>query len=254
MKNPPFICSYPVQLNHISADGKMRSWSLFDCLQDAAGRHADELGLGLKQLRNSDLSWVLSRIRLKMEQFPEYGQTIKITTYPSGFDRLFAYRQFLLTDEKTGQLFGYAGSAWLTLNPTNFRPVSPAKFLTGAAQWEYDGEIYFQEEKLGKLHAPSPAGQPIPHRVSSAWIDYNRHLNNAYYAMFTEDWLGAQTGQLVRMTELQINFNSSTGLAQTLNCSGFLENSGRFYVEGINSGTGKNAFQAAGSCQIIQLP
>ena len=94
MKNPPFILQYPVRLNDIGVDGRMRSWVVFDLLQDAAGRHADQLGLGLKQLRESDLSWVLSRIRVKMQDFPEYGETLKIITYPSGFDRLFAYRQF----------------------------------------------------------------------------------------------------------------------------------------------------------------
>ena len=31
-----------------------------------------------------------------MQDFPEYGETLKIITYPSGFDRLFAYRQFEL--------------------------------------------------------------------------------------------------------------------------------------------------------------
>ena len=46
MKNPPFVIEYPVQLNDISFDAKMRSWSIFNYLQDAAGRHADLLGLG----------------------------------------------------------------------------------------------------------------------------------------------------------------------------------------------------------------
>ena len=69
MEHAPFTVCYPVRLNDISIDAKIRSWVLFDCLQDAAGRHADQLGLGLKQLRHSDLSWVLSRIRLRMEDF-----------------------------------------------------------------------------------------------------------------------------------------------------------------------------------------
>ncbi|MBO5722226.1 MAG: hypothetical protein J6S19_03835, partial [Lentisphaeria bacterium] len=63
MKNTPFAIEYPVLLNDISVDAKIRSWVIFNYLQDAAGRHADRLGLGLKQLRSSDLSWVLSRIR-----------------------------------------------------------------------------------------------------------------------------------------------------------------------------------------------
>ena len=179
MKNEPFVITYPVRLNDISVDAKLRSWVVFDYLQDAAGRHADLLGVGLKQLRKSDLSWVLSRIRIQMDAFPEYGDTIKITTWPSGFDRLFAYRQFEITSAETGKRFGVAGSAWLTLNPENFRPVSPQKYLTGLPQWEYDGEVFFQEETLGKITSPENMGGNMPHRVSSAMVDYNRHLNNA---------------------------------------------------------------------------
>jgi acyl-ACP thioesterase len=128
-KNKPFVIDYPVRLNDISVDAKMRSWSVFNYLQDAASCHADHLGVGLKQLRDSDLSWVLSRIRLQMDEFPGYGETVRISTYPSGFDRLFAYRQFVLTSVETGRRLGVAGSAWLTLNPANYRPVSPRRCL-----------------------------------------------------------------------------------------------------------------------------
>ncbi len=248
MKNPPFVVEYPVRLNDISIDSKMRSWVVFDYLQDAAGRHADLLGVGLKQLRNSDLSWVLSRIRVKMEDFPEYGDILRIATYPSGFDRLFAYRQYVLTSAVTGKFFGAAGSAWLTLNPANFRPVSPAKFLTGLPQWEYEGEVYFQGETLGKLTAVDSELEAITRqRVSSSMIDYNCHLNNAFYAMFTEDMLGVKSGCLVRMNEVQINFNASTALSDTLICNGCMDCDGAFYAQGIQESSGKNAFQAQGT-------
>ena len=183
-----------------------------------------------------------------MEDFPEYGDILRITTYPSGFDRLFAYRQYVLTSAVTGKFFGAAGSAWLTLNSENFRPVSPAKHLTGLPQWEYDGEIYFQGETLGKLAAPDcELEAPVSQRVSSTMIDCNRHLNNAFYAMFIEDMLGMKSGGLVRMTEVQINFNASTALNDTLLCSGKLADDGTFYAQAVQQSSGKNAFQAQGS-------
>ena len=253
MKNPPFEIQYPVQLNDISLDSKMRSWVIFNYLQDAAGRHADELGMGLKQLRKSNLSWVLSRIRLKMETFPEYGDVLKITTYPSGFDRLFAYRQFILSSAATGNIYGYAGSAWLTLNPENYRPVSPAKCLTGLPQWEFEGKTYFQGESLGKITVSAEAlNMPVDHRISSAYIDYNRHLNNTYYAMFTEDWLGKKINFPVRMKEIQINFNHTTGFGEHLLCSGDISGD-QFYVEGTLSESNKNAFQAQGTFDKIDV-
>ena len=252
MKNPPFTVDYKVQLNDISCDAKMRSWVIFNFLQDAAGRHADELGVGLKQLRQSDLSWVLSRIKVKMDDFPEYGDVLRISTYPSGFDRLFAYRQFVLSSAVSGKRFGVAGSAWLTLNPENFRPVSPVKHFAGLSDWEYEGEIWFQQETLGKLVPDERNSSPVVQRVSCTQIDYNRHLNNAYYAMFTEDWLGMKLGKLLRFDELQINFNQSTVCGENLCCSGNLDENGTFQVTGAQESSGKNAFIAQGHCIVTE--
>lgn len=247
MQNKPFVVEYPIRLNDISVDSKLRSWVAFDYLQDAAGKHADLLGLGLQQLRNSDLSWVLSRIRLKMDDFPAYGDTLRITTYPSGFDRLFAYRQFVLSSAKSGRVFGVAGSAWLTLNTGNFRPVSPARYLTDLVQWQYDEAIYFQGETLGKIAAADIADDtPTMERVSCSMIDYNRHLNNAFYAMFTENYLGAKSSGLIRMKEIQLNFNQSTPLAEEIECRGIIQENGAFYTAGFHRSSGKNAFQAQG--------
>ncbi len=252
-KKSVFTIDYPVQLFDLAPDAGLRSYTVFNYLQDAAGRHADELGFGLRQLRDSDLSWVLSRIRVRMDEFPEYGDVLRVTTYPSGFDRLFAYRQFRLESALTGRFFGVAGSAWLTLNPENFRPVSPAKYLQGLDHWVHDGEIFFQGETLGKIRNDAETGLPLIHRVSAAQIDYNRHLNNAYYAMFTEDWLGEKMQSLLRMRELQINFNQTTPFRENLLCSGILNEDGSFFVTGTQQSNGKNAFQAQGVCTPVDI-
>ncbi len=252
-KSSIFTADYPVQLFDLAPDARIRSYTLFNYLQDAAGRHADELGFGLRQLRDSDLSWVLARIRFRMDEFPEYGDILRITTYPSGFDRLFAYRQFRLESALSGKFFGVAGSAWLTLNPENFRPVSPAKYLSGLDHRVHDGEIYFQGDTLGKIRNDSETVLPLEHRISAAQIDYNRHLNNAYYAMFAEDWLGEKTQSLVRMQEIQVNFNLTTQFRETLVCRGAVTENNSFYITGEQQNGGRNAFQAQGVFSILEV-
>ena len=239
---------YPVQLNEVSPDGRIRSSIIFNCLQDAAGRDADRLGLGMHHLEEKNLIWVLSRIRVKMEKFPSHDDVIRVSTYHSGFDRLFAYRQFHLASAVTGELFGVAGSAWLSLNPANYRPVSPEKYFTALPRRDGEVEIYFQGDNLGKLRKPEniELSLPLTHRISAAQIDYNRHLNNAFYAFFTEDWLGEAATSLIRMRDIQLNFNSSTAFRDRLDCSGHCDTDGNFYVEGVQQSSGRNAFQARG--------
>ena len=70
--------------------------------------------------------------------------------------------------------------------------------------------------------------------------------------MFTEDWLGEKLGKPVRFSELQLNFNQSTGYGDKLICSGTLDDSGNFQIAGIQRSSGKNAFTAQGRCASIE--
>ncbi len=250
-----YAAEYPVRLNELAPDAGVRGWTILNYLQDAAGAHADRLGLGLRQLRSHHLIWVLSRIRFRLDEVPSYGDRVRVVTWPSGFDRLFAYRQFRMESAETGRCFGVAGSAWLTLDPDSFRPVSPEKHLQGLPHWIGEEDRYFQGDTLGKLRTPDDFASDLvlEHRVSAAEIDYNRHLNNAYYAMLAEDWLGEKTGALMRMRELQINFNASTPFQGRLLIGGTLDGDGNFRVEGTRQETGKNAFQACGRCEKIAM-
>ena len=247
MEKPILTRDYPLLLNEIAPDAKIRSYVLFNILQDAASRHADLLGVGLHQLKENNLIWVLSRIRFQMDDYPEYGETIRITTFPSGFDRLFAFRQFQIESADTGKHFGTAGSAWLTLRPDTLRPVSPELFLRDNPVWQMEMPQCFHEE-LGKIRLPDGQSlqNSLAHRISATEIDYNNHLNNAYYGILTEDWLGEKTGSLVRVRDIQINFNCSSTFQDTLTCSGTIYDDQRFYVEGTLASNGKNAFQATG--------
>ena len=87
--------------------------------------------------------------------------------------------------------------------------------------------------------------------VFCSQIDYNRHLNNAFYAMFTENWLGRQLDAPARFREIQINFNQSTAIDETLICTGTLHDDGRFCVSGTQQNSGKNAFIAHGICDRV---
>jgi acyl-ACP thioesterase len=88
---------------------------LLDEMMETAGRHAEILGVGVRQLHTKGLTWVLARLHVEIKAIPGAGQTIHIATWPTGRYRLFAVRDFCLSDEAGDEILR-ATSAWALMN------------------------------------------------------------------------------------------------------------------------------------------
>jgi medium-chain acyl-[acyl-carrier-protein] hydrolase len=75
----------------VNPDGRLRLASLADLLQEIAWRHADSADFG-RNLVESRLMWALSRMDIRVERFPKWGETVSIFTGGKGADKLFAFR------------------------------------------------------------------------------------------------------------------------------------------------------------------
>ena len=227
---PPVLeRDYPVLLNDVGPDGELRSWLFFDFLQDIAARHAELLGCGMSRLRELGIIWVLSRIRLRIDSFPSYGDTLHVRTWPSGFQKLFATRQYQVTSLNTGRELATGSSFWLTLDIRSLRPIPPARSVSGLLPENRDRPFYFPD--LGKLPAAEELS-PVYHTAGQSVIDYNDHVNNAIYARCAQDWLASMRGGPVKIRDIQLNFNHAVKFGQTMRCGGVLEPDGSFAVSG----------------------
>ena len=114
--------TFRVRCRETDRNGLLKLSSWFDFLQEAAANHAARLGVGLEALSERGLLWVLSRLHLSICRYPAIGEPVTVETWPNGFRRLFAHRQFRLTGEDGGEL-AVASSAWLLLSAEKLRPV-----------------------------------------------------------------------------------------------------------------------------------
>jgi medium-chain acyl-[acyl-carrier-protein] hydrolase len=156
-----------------------RLLALLDAMQEAAGRHAAKLGVGVRDLHAKGLTWVLARMHVQVSFVPPAGQTVHIVTWPSGRHRLFAVREFQLTDKAGGEILR-ATSAWALMNMETRRPS------------RLDPHLPVFTRHPGRMVAddftPLPPvekslGQAC-FRAVAADIDINDHVNNTVYL----DW------------------------------------------------------------------
>lgn len=233
---------YRIRLNEVGPGGRLRLHAVFDYLQDIASLHATALGIGLPELLKRQLTWVLSRVAFRMDEYPLYGDSVRVTTYTRGFERLFALRQFEMRSVQTGRPLGVASSNWLLLRTDKLRPVAPATAFPALAAIVEERPVFFPG--MDKLPECVAAGHAQSHRIGQYQIDCNLHVNNSYYAVYARDWLAARLGRMVCLSDMQINFNSPLVFGDSLRCAGEVDG-GQFRVVGVGD-DGKNVFQAAG--------
>ncbi len=220
------VQEYRLRFSECDRHGRMKLKTFCDYAQEVAGIHASELGVGLEVLLPQRRSWFLSRICLGIDRYPAVGGRVRISTWPAGFDRLFALREFRFEEEGAG-VFARASGAWLLMDVAAMR-ILHAERLCGALLPPLpEGEgVAFPD--LGKLPVAPVGENPRLRRVMPTQIDVNGHLNNAEYAAILQDCLG--TGAYP--ARLQINYKHGVPPDSDLTISGHGGGEGDFLFTG----------------------
>ena len=166
-----------VRYGEIGANGVATLSSLGNWLQEAAGLNADSLGFGERDLLRYNLTWILSRLVLRIARLPHAEEVLRIHTWPSTFDH-FGHRGYEVYDEEN-RLIVSGGSAWSVMSladrsmaqlpddliphyPSSPRPCPP-----------FCGRV------IPRLRAEHPATSLL--RVRKDDLDINGHVNNTRY-------------------------------------------------------------------------
>lgn len=64
------------KFNHIKPS------AILDLFQDAAGQHAEEIGVGFQEMIKQSYLWVLTKVKFKIISEPKSYQKVNIKTWP----------------------------------------------------------------------------------------------------------------------------------------------------------------------------
>jgi len=166
----------PVRSSDLTPHGTASVPALCVYLQEAAGHHADALGVSMRRLQDEDRAWVLSHLHLDLDRPPEGGETVTIETWPSGLEGLYATREFVLSNGDAE--IGGATSRWFVIDTERRRPVRPPRSL-------YDLETPDRPLPLAHDFDDLPDPDRVDHETT--WraryhdLDLNRHVNSVRY-------------------------------------------------------------------------
>lgn len=183
-----------VRYGEVGADGVVTLSALANWLQEAAGQSASTLGFGEETLSAMGLTWILTRLVLRIRRLPASGEAIRVHTWPSTLDR-FGYRGYEVFDASDALIVS-GGSAWsiMDLQARKLSPVPPE--LAAVYPKNPRPCDAFTCRALPRLADDGDARAAL--RVRRNDLDINGHVNNAHYLCWLmEPFISPPTHPLV---------------------------------------------------------
>ena len=110
--------------------GRIKSDTLLQLLQEAAGFHANSAGIGVEDLLKQDMTWVLRRYRVNIKSLPG-KDSLTVRTWFEPQRNLFSVRAFEIVTT-SGDTIADAWSAWIVVDLKRGRPIRLDRALPDA--------------------------------------------------------------------------------------------------------------------------
>ncbi len=224
----------------VDSNNRLKISSFFNYMQDIAAAHADNLNVGWKALQKEGLFWVLSWIKIEVENYPKFEDNVLIKTWPKGKHKLYALRDFILSNGKN-DIYCKAASAWLLINSKTKRMTDLSNFL---ANIPYQPNEHAINELPQKISAENSKETVFYKSVDYTDIDLNDHVNNAKYIEYIQNCYTQDFHKRNKIKSLTISFISETKFGGKIELNKNLLGDSEHYIEAVNQEHGKPVFQA----------
>jgi acyl-ACP thioesterase len=197
-----FVMNFPILTDRVDWEKKLHIPGLFLCLQEIAWTHANIWGFGYQQLYEKGQFWVLSKLKIQINQYPQWNDELQLHTWSKEPELLTAYRDFIGYDSTGVQMFT-ATSAWHILSMATGRLQRVDELRQGMPIPE---NLHAIAGKLDKLPAPENGLTRDPLKVVLSDIDMNLHVNNTRYIQWVLDSFPHDFVKSHKIVEIEVNF------------------------------------------------
>jgi acyl-ACP thioesterase len=176
-------------------------------LQEAASLNAEELGFSKSNFdaRGENVSWVLTRLAVKMFRYPVWEEEVTVVTFPRGGRKIVAWRDFEIKSADGGTI-GLATSEWMLIDLAT-RKISPIpQSVLDACEFGSES-VLGAEPFTARLKFPADVSVSAsgPYKAQYSHIDLNGHVNNVHYV----EWL-LEPLKAARPSGIELVFRSET--------------------------------------------
>ena len=186
---------FKVRSYECGPDGRATLPTICNLLQEAASLHAASLGFGKGDFAaaGENISWVLTRMVVKMNRYPVWEDELTVETFPRGGRKIVAWRDFEVKDAK-GETLGVASSEWMIIDLATRKihaipeKVFAANDPANVPVLGLEPFAKFRFPDTGKLFDCSDCSdcsiersKAMTFTAQKSQIDLNGHVNNVHY-------------------------------------------------------------------------
>ncbi len=207
--------TFKIHTYEVDMHNRLTIHALCQYLQEAASSHADALGFGVEYLLKNNRTWVLSRLAVKREKPVALGETITVRTWPSGTEKFFFKRDFII-ENSSGAIIGTGASYWIFLDTEKMRPLPPSRSEITFDYTNLPQGFSHPLQKIEQQESPLFTGK---FSVRYSDLDLNNHVNNITYIKWAMEGITPVYKQSHQLLFLQVNFLSEVKYGDEISLS-----------------------------------
>ncbi|MBP7051559.1 MAG: hypothetical protein KBE65_11135 [Phycisphaerae bacterium] len=192
---------FAIRMHDCRPDGFIKPNALMQYLQEGAACHAEQLGVGFRELEERNCLWVLVNLRIEVARMPRWQNCLVVRTWPSGCTRVIASREFTGGSPDGGEYFR-AASDWMVLDRRNGRPKNLDRL---DLKLPPDGPkaLVVRPARLTPVEGYATVDAL---RVPFSALDFNGHVNNTEYVRWAFDAVHRKLGNLPEVHSIQLTY------------------------------------------------
>ena len=178
-----FSTEFSPLLEEFDKNERLTMAAILKYFENAGSRHSDAAGdSAIKVSETLGVAWVLTDWKICVQEFPRYGQKIKVETWSEGLTSPFGTSRnyYLYADEK---LCVEGTSKWVRFDLKAGRPMKVEADLLDRYGPE-PGKQVFGGEKLAKISLPEAFEAEKTIQLRKSDFDFNDHVHNLNYYDF----------------------------------------------------------------------
>jgi len=173
-----FRKKFEIGMQDINKNKEVKNKFILNCLENVALKHSDSVGLGLKNILETGLTWMLLDWKVKLLKRPHYGDILEISTWTRYINKCYAYRDYeiYVNNEK----YVIATSKWLLFDINRKKPIRVQEDLISKYEPEENKSVFdiLEIEKMKKVDSYD---NNYAYNVKKSDIDINGHMHNLNY-------------------------------------------------------------------------
>lgn len=192
---------WEINFSQCAPNGALNYTDLCNILQLTAAEHADMGGISFADMQENDQAWVLSRMRIEIDELPKWHDSVTIKTWIVSIENSRSVRA--LEVYKKGQKIISCETFWVVLN-TKIR--RPENLSLPHEHCEKFPQQLSTDERVKRIRIPVDCVKVGNHKVVFSDLDVVNHVNNVKYLEWCLDFVEEKILLNHPFKSLEMNF------------------------------------------------